>query len=275
MAGAQSRTAGRVTGLTSAGMLISRALRLERGAVVSFVGAGGKTTAMFRLAEELRTAGWRVVTTTTTHIGENQVSLAPTWILDAQLNSLSARLDDCGHCLIVSTPAGHGRIRGIPLEIVAELHARPDIDVVLVESDGSRMRPFKAPAEHEPAVPPVTTHLVPTMGIDIIGRPLNADHVHRPERVAALTGLKLGEPVTVEAAAQVLGSPEGGAKQRPSQARLIVLINKVESEPALRLARAVAGRLVQLPTINTVLLGSMRADTPVPEVWEPCYPVCF
>ena len=247
-------------------MLISTALRLERRAVVSFVGAGGKTTAMFRLAEELRMAGWRVVTTTTTHIGENQVSLAPAWIQDAQLTSLSARLDKGGHCLVTGAPDGHGRMRGITPEIVAEMHERLDVDVVLVEADGSRMRPFKAPAAYEPAVPPVTTRLVPTIGIDIIGQPLDEDHVHRPERIAAITGLKLGEPVTVEAAAQVVGSPEGGAKRRPPHALLIALINQVESEPALRLARAVAGRLIQLPTIDAVLLASMQADTPVLEV---------
>jgi len=210
-----------------------------------------------------------VVTTTTTHIGENQVSLAPAWILAAQLNSLSARLDECRHCLVTGAADGHGRMCGVTPGIVAELHAHPDVDVVLVEADGSRMRPFQAPAEHEPAVPPVSTHLVPTIGIDVIGQPLDEDHVHRPERVAGLTGLRLGEPVTVEAAAQVLGSPEGGAKQRPSQARLIALINKVESERALRLARAVAGRLMQIPAIDSVLLGSMRVDTPVLEIWNP------
>jgi molybdenum cofactor cytidylyltransferase len=244
-------------------------LRLERGAVVSFVGAGGKTTAMFRLAIELRNAGWRVVTTTTTHIAENQVALAPISILATQLNSLSARLDECGHCLITGAPDGHGRMRGISSDVVAELQARPDVDVVLVEADGSRMRPFKAPAEHEPVVPWPTTHLVPTMGIDVIGQPLDDDHVHRPERVAALTGLRLGAPVTVDAAAQVLADPNGGARQRPARAQLKPLINKVDHEAALRVARTVAERLLQYPAIDAVLLCCMLADPPVREVWTP------
>ena len=37
-------------------MPLARALRVERGDVVSFVGGGGKTTAMFRLASELSAA---------------------------------------------------------------------------------------------------------------------------------------------------------------------------------------------------------------------------
>ena len=39
-----------------------------RGGIVSIVGAGGKTTLMFRLAHELAKAGQSVLTTTTTKI---------------------------------------------------------------------------------------------------------------------------------------------------------------------------------------------------------------
>ncbi|MFZ1708622.1 MAG: putative selenium-dependent hydroxylase accessory protein YqeC, partial [Anaerolineae bacterium] len=44
------------------------ALRIAPRELVSFTGAGGKTTAMFRLAQELAAAGWHVVTTSTTRI---------------------------------------------------------------------------------------------------------------------------------------------------------------------------------------------------------------
>ena len=43
-------------------------LQLQRGGVVSIVGAGGKTAMMFRLARELAVKGDRVLTTTTTQI---------------------------------------------------------------------------------------------------------------------------------------------------------------------------------------------------------------
>ena len=49
-------------------MRLKRALGMERGEVVSLVGAGGKTTTMFRLADELASDGWKVITTTTTMI---------------------------------------------------------------------------------------------------------------------------------------------------------------------------------------------------------------
>ena len=47
---------------------LKHSLMLERGGVISIVGAGGKTTLMFRLARELSKDGDRVLTTTTTKI---------------------------------------------------------------------------------------------------------------------------------------------------------------------------------------------------------------
>ena len=53
-------------------MNLMRALRVQRGDVVTLVGGGGKTTLMFALATDAARAGWRVVTTMTTHIYAGQ-----------------------------------------------------------------------------------------------------------------------------------------------------------------------------------------------------------
>gem|GEM_PF-5985489 len=47
---------------------LQKALDLEGGGVVSLVGAGGKTSLMFRLAKEFSDAGESVLSTTTTKI---------------------------------------------------------------------------------------------------------------------------------------------------------------------------------------------------------------
>jgi YqeC protein len=53
---------------------------------------------------------------------------------------------------------------------------------LLNEADGSRGRGFKAPAPHESAIPPETTLVVPVVGADVFGQPLEAEHVHRARR---------------------------------------------------------------------------------------------
>ena len=57
------------------------------------------------------------------------------------------------HILLVGATSEDGKAFGIDPTFVSELIALQDVDAVLVEADGSRMRPFKAPAEHEPVVP--------------------------------------------------------------------------------------------------------------------------
>ena len=56
-------------------MKLHKAFNVARGDVVSLIGAGGKTSTMVALAHELADEGWRVLVTTTTRIGEDQLGL--------------------------------------------------------------------------------------------------------------------------------------------------------------------------------------------------------
>lgn len=255
-------------------MNLKRALRLRHSAIVAFVGAGGKTSAMFRLAGELVDTGHRVVTTTTTRISNAQMARAPAvatvedvWT-DDHGRDLQAYLDEHGHCLVVGPDGGGEKRYGVPAEFVVTLQAYADC--VLVEADGSRMRPLKAPAKHEPVVPESITHLVPVAGIDVIGQPLDAAHVHRSELVANLTGVALGSVVTPDIVATVLAHPAGGAKGRPDGSRLIPLINKVDAphDAGLEHAQAIAGLLLDAPNVDGAIIGAAQQEPPVHETWE-------
>ena len=130
------------------------------------------------------------------------------------------------------------------------------------------MLPFKAPAAHEPVIPAETTLALVVVGADVLGRPLDADHVHRPGRVSALSGARMGAPVTPEVVARVLAHPEGGRKGVPGTARLVVLINKVDALADPVLARETAERLLREPAIEAVFLTALRDENrPVREVF--------
>jgi molybdenum cofactor cytidylyltransferase len=251
------------------GISLAKALRVERGSVVSFVGGGGKTTSMFRLAAELSAAGLRVVSTTTTHIAKDQVGFAPAFVLVDDIGSLATRLDQHGHCLIIGAPDGKGRVRGASSELIARLSAQADVDVILVEADGSKSRPFKAPGKHEPAVPDTTTILAPIVGLNAIGQPLEEGHVHRPEIAAALSHTPLGSSITAETIARVLSHPEGGARFLPAGARLVPILNKADSETAVQQAKEIAEKLLAYPNVHTVILNSMLQTPSVLEAWAP------
>ena len=111
------------------------------------------------------------------------------------------------------------KVQGVSPALLDRIAAQPAVDVVIVEADGSRRLPFKAPAAHEPVIPTSATIVVPLVGLDVLGQPLDAEHVHRPQLVAELTGAALGDPVTPAMIAAVLAHPQGGAKDAPPTAR--------------------------------------------------------
>ncbi len=242
-------------------MRLSEALRISDGDVFAFVGGGGKTTAMFRLAEEIVEAGGRVITTTTTRIFAAQVSLAPAHFSAFEVNraTVEAALDKHHHVLITGpVDAEAGKAAGVTPGLVRELRAIPDVTAIHIEADGSRMRPFKAPAEHEPVIPDVTTLVVPEVGADVFGQPHSDERVHRVELVRTLTGALDGEPVTPELVARVIGHPQGGLKNIPVGARVTPLINKVETPEDLAAARETAIHLLENLNLTSVVIGAVK-----------------
>jgi probable selenium-dependent hydroxylase accessory protein YqeC len=245
---------------------LADALGVTRDEIVALVGGGGKTAAMFRLAREIVDRGERALTTTTTHIFAAQIAVAPTHVVaaDATQANLAAALAAHRHVLVVgATDAGSGRAGGVSLDLFARLRAWCPGVCIVNEADGSRMRPFKAPAAHEPVIPAETTLVVPVVGADVFGKPLDGEHVH----VSALSGAPPGTPVTPEIVAGVLAHPAGGRKGVPAGARIVVLINKVESLPDRKPARETAERLLREGAIHAVVLTHLRADDPVLEVF--------
>ena len=269
-------------------MQLHHALRLpsDELAVVTLVGAGGKTSALFRLADEAVADGRRVVTTTTTRIFASQAEQAPSRLVvepdrSAAIDwaALEAKLARHGHCLLVTSLAGP-KCEGLPPQVVDALAARAHelgISLIAVEGDGSRRRPVKAPAPHEPVIPDCTTHLVPVVGLDALGLPLSEPYVHRPERMRALLQeADASTRLTPRMIARLVVEPyvrgerrEEGEERTPHNsaphppgARLIPLLNKVESAPRLAAARQIAQRLSQWnqPTLIGAV-GSERQTT--------------
>ena len=269
MSSSSRRRHGRSVPREAAALSLVEALGVAGDDVVALVGGGGKTTVMFRLAREIVEQGGSALSTTTTHIAAAQIALAPAYLVaaDATRERIAEALARHRHVLVVSNMNdGDGRAAGVSLDLVSRLRAWHPRACLLNEADGSRMRPFKAPADHEPVIPVETTVVVPVVGADIFGKPLDAEHVHRPELVSALVGVALGTRITPEIVAKLLVHPKGGRKNAPAGARVVVLINKVEAPADVEPARDTAARMLREPAIDSVVLAAARRDRPVIEV---------
>ena len=240
------------------------ALGLDKtGQLVAIVGGGGKSSLMFSLAQALP---GRVITTTTTRIFAVQINRAPAICTypDSDMQAcLAAGLEQFGHCLLVGAVQGE-KATGVPADLPGRLLDLADADYVLVEADGSRMRPAKAPADHEPVIPPEADLVIPVAGIEAVGGRL-ADVTHRPEIVAQLTGLSLNDSLTTAALATLLSHPAGGLKNVPAGARVIPLINKVESQSQLAAARLVARQALSQERVDRVVIAAIQGRQPLRE----------
>jgi molybdenum cofactor cytidylyltransferase len=103
-------------------------------------------------------------------------------------------------------------------------------------------------------LPDCTTLVVVVVGIDAVGLPLTAKYIHRPERVAAIWP---GETVAPQMVARVLVHPLGGRKGVPVGARVVALLNKVETGVQHAVATEIVQEVRLLGGIEAVVVGAV------------------
>jgi molybdenum cofactor cytidylyltransferase len=247
------------------------AFGIQVGDIVAFVGGGGKTSSMLRLADELAAKGLRVLSTTTTRVARREITRTVHQMAlgGAQLPppSLAEAIQKHGHVFVYQRLTPDGKMQGLRTEWFDQ-HIAPArwADVILVEADGARQLPFKAPYSHEPAIPATATLVVPVVGLDILGQSLDKSHVYGADMISATTGHREGTPVTPGVIAEVLTHPWLGLKDVPQHAQVILLLNKVETDDILQAAAVIASRALQRRSIKRVAIGAVRHESG--PIWE-------
>lgn len=201
------------------------ALQITRG-VTAIIGGGGKTSLLYRLADELRTRG-SVIVATSTHIWP------PTHL------PFSERAGRVLDVLCVGTPGDSGKLTA-PAQSFSELARLADF--VLVEADGSAGRPLKAHLPHEPVVPENAGQTIAVVGLSGFGKPI-CEAAHRPERFAALAGAAVTDAATPEMAARVLNAEALHTR---------VLLNQADAPGGIEAAKQLI-KLLNCPVITASL----------------------
>ncbi|HEU4746150.1 MAG TPA: selenium cofactor biosynthesis protein YqeC [Anaerolineales bacterium] len=236
---------------------LAKALRVSSSPCLAFIGAGGKTTAMFQLARELQAP---VIVTATSHLGTWQTGFADRHIIagtPAPLEELEHGLR--GVILITGEIEGE-RTQPIHADLLNWLqqfcgyHAIP----LLIEADGSRQKPLKAWEEHEPPIPSFVEQVVHVVGLHGMGKPLIDDYVHRAEFFSRLSGLDLQETITPDSLLRVLAHPEGAIKNMPFGARKAVLLNQADTPELQSLAQGLSQPLLAFH--DSVIISSLKQE---------------
>ncbi len=250
-------------------MQLEQAFRISNSACIALSGSGGKTTALFQLARRLSNpAGRPVIVSATTHLHIDQIKLADSHWSGEKPTDFSILKDNLSGVMLVTGPLDGDRTTGLNGPSIAWLHefCKSHGLPLLIEADGSRQRPLKAPAEWEPPIPDFVETVAVVAGLSGLGQPLGAEFVHRPEVFASLSGLAMGETISPEALLRVLTHPAGGMKNIPVQARRLILLNQADTPELQAMAKGLAGKL--LAAYDSVIIASL-AQSLVHAVYEP------
>jgi len=127
---------------------------------------------------------------------------------------------------------------------------------MLIEADGSRGLPLKAPRAHEPVIPSEATLVIPIASLSVLGQPLDEDHVYNAAAIDERYGFGIGNRVKSPWVAQVLRDEELGLRGIPDRARVIALLNQTPATGYLRArARMIAGFILRSHRVKGVALG--------------------
>ena len=161
-------------------------------------------------------------------------------------------------CLLIAREKlPNGKLEGIPPEWVDEIFCLDGVSVIVNEADGSAGRPLKAHREGEPVIPKNTTLIVPVVGIDCLGCPLDEVSVFRSEIASCLLDIPMGSMVTEEVVVRLL---KEWMKSSPMGVRIVPLINKADLPGGQGKAQKLAQCLIStgMPIFQRVVFCSLR-----------------
>ncbi len=235
--------------------------------VITLIGGGGKTSLLELWARCLKENGFSVVATTTTKLCCDESPAGFAWATAESLPAAKAWLQKSIHSTeIITLIGGHlpaeRKAFGIPADWIDQLSLDfPDI-IFLVEGDGSAGHSLKGHLAHEPVIPASTSLLIPVVGLDVLGQPLNSEQVHRPEVFCEITGAQLGTPIEVSTVLAALLNENGYLRQAPGNAAVLPWLNKLETFHLQKAGLQLSQQLLAArhPQIRSVVAGSVHQN---------------
>jgi len=239
--------------------------------VVSLVGAGGKTSTLFWLAQALAGGGQRVLVTTTTRMFQPEPECGATLLIEAERPQRVAVLRSLTRApgivaLYSHLDATEGKVMGCEPDEIDELKAEAVADVILVEADGARHCAIKAPAAHEPCIPRSSNTVIALTGGAPLGCPAKPQHIHRWPQFSAITGLCAGDLISQTALGRLIEHPEGMFKNAPAHASRHWLVNTQGTLDVSALAM-IAQLARDRRALNGVWVGNMQRPRPFSHAW--------
>lgn len=200
--------------------------------LICFVGGGGKTTTLFKLAHELKSLGKKVLVTTSTAIFYPDEDDYDKLLINHSVEVLRniGEIKKGTITIIGRAVSQENKLLGLDQEIIEAIHNKQLFDYILVEADGSKRKSIKSPADHEPVIPCNTDKTVGVIGLDAVGKKINEENVHRSSLFCQVTDSSMEDVINEETIFKLISHKQGLFKDVSEGCLNYVLLNKVDDE---------------------------------------------
>ncbi|MBD5644549.1 putative selenium-dependent hydroxylase accessory protein YqeC [Clostridium botulinum] len=236
-------------------MFISDILNFKKRSVISIVGAGGKTSLMLNLSEELRPYN-KVLSTTTTKIYTPNKTSYDFMCIGEKNCYIYDHLRKNGVYVYGKFINSDNKLIGFNKNFLDEKFKY--FDYSILEADGSKKKPIKGWRDDEPVICKNTNKTIGVLDITCINKIINDFNVHRVSYFLKITNGKLGEKISIPMISSLVTHPLGLFKG--SLGERILFINKVENQHNIFLSYELIKHLLSIsnPFIDKIVIGSLK-----------------
>ncbi|WP_025820543.1 selenium cofactor biosynthesis protein YqeC [Shewanella marina] len=251
--------------------------------LISLVGAGGKTSTAFYLANEFKKQGHKVLITTTTKmylpnneyidhiisadtdINNNALKQQDELTQFTQLFSTNINITPASitfayqACIAGSQPT---KVQGLSPQMLNRIKQSQLFSIIIVEADGAHCLPLKCPADNEPCLPSQTDTVIGICSTELFQLVINPNKIHRWPRFAEVTRCTDGELLTISILQRLVTDSQGLFKSAPAHATRIWLLNKTDICPDIALLKQQVSQLSLAKLGLTEIWLSQLLDQP-------------
>lgn len=230
------------------------ALHLEANVspVISFVGAGGKTTTIRHLAQEYVDTGWKAAVTTTTHM---EIEERSCFLLDESMERFQKLMEQERQVWFGVTAPIKKTDNVKKMQAVSEDFFQQVLELqipILIEVDGSRHLPCKAPGDREPVLRKETTDVLAVYGLDAVGKSIQGS-CFRPEIVAEILQKKQSDILCAEDIAVLATNVRGGRKDILKSQHYRIILNKADGRERVKIAEQICKKIVERECLDIIV----------------------
>jgi len=236
-------------------MKLHEILKLNEFKNISLVGAGGKTTFINKITDELRKKKMILVSSTASFIEPDVTAydfIDYSYGRDYDFKGIKRP----GIYIIGITKSQEDLLVGLSVEQVDKLAI--DFDNSIIECEYANGRPLKGFRDFEPIIPKTTDLTVGIIDIHSLGILVNSNNIHHLDKFIELTGSKIGSLVTINDLKEVINNEKALFKK--AVGKRVLFINKVETEMDKALCEKLT-KVIDKKRLNLIIEGSLKDET--------------